>query len=333
MSARVRSIAALVIFGGFALLPLIAHLVGDSFLIVIATRILAFAIAALALDLILGYGGMVSFGHAAYLGFGAYAVAILSRAGITDLGLHLLAGIAMAAPFALITGAISLRTRGVYFIMITLAFAQMAFFFFVSLSAYGGDDGVTLQARSTILGQPLLENDTALLYVTLALLIAAYLLALRITQSRFGRVLTGARENSVRMQAIGFSPFRYQLTAYVISGCIASVAGVMLANQTEFVSPALMNWHRSGELIVMVVLGGIGNLIGAVGGAVIALLLEEWLSRMSEHWPLFFGLFLIGIVLVSRDGISGLIRRIGAQDDPAIGAEPVQDLWRAEGHG
>ena len=238
-------------------------------------------------------------------------MAILSSLGITDLGLHLLGAIAAAAPFALITGAISLRTRGVYFIMITLAFAQMAYFFFISLSAYGGDDGVTLAARSTLMGRAWLEDDRALFYTTLALLIAAYLLALRITGSRFGRVLTGTRENPLRMQAIGFSPFRYQLVAYVISGCMAAVAGVMLANQTEFVSPALMNWHRSGELIVMVVLGGIGNLIGAVGGAVIALLLEEALSRMSEHWPLFFGLFLVGIVLVSRDGISGLVRRIG----------------------
>lgn len=313
MNLRIRNIAALLIFGGFAILPWVAGLVGDDFLIVIATRILAFAIAALALDLILGYGGMVSFGHAAYLGFGAYAVAILSRAGVTELGAHLLAAIAISAPFALITGAISLRTRGVYFIMITLAFAQMAYFFFVSLSSFGGDDGVTLAGRSTLFGQPLLESDRALFYVTLALLIGIYLLALRITQSRFGRVLTGARENPVRMQAIGFSPFRYQLTAYVISGCMAAVAGVMLANQTEFVSPALMNWHRSGELIVMVVLGGVGNLIGAIGGAVIALLLEEWLSRMSEHWPLFFGLFLVLIVLLSRDGISGLIRRIGGR--------------------
>ncbi|MFV0303671.1 MAG: branched-chain amino acid ABC transporter permease [Paracoccus sp. (in: a-proteobacteria)] len=311
MSDRLRSIAALAILGGFALLPPVAAALDDSFLIVIATRILAFAIAALALDLILGHGGMVSVGHAAYLGIGAYAVAILQRSGITDLTLHLLAAIVAAAPFALVTGTISLRTRGVYFIMITLAFAQMAYFFFVSLSAYGGDDGVTLGSRSTLMGQPLLESDRALFYVTLGLLIAIYLLALRITQSRFGRVLTGTRENPVRMQAIGFSPFRYQLTAYVISGCMAAVAGVMLANQTEFVSPALMNWHRSGELIVMVVLGGTGNLIGAVGGAVIALVLEEVLARWSEHWPLFFGLILIGVVLASRDGVSGLIRRIG----------------------
>lgn len=304
-----RAWAAVILFTAFAALPLIAGALDDSYLIVIATRILAYAIAALALDLILGYGGMVSFGHAAYLGIGAYAVAILSRAGITDLGAHLLAGIAVAAVFALITGAISLRTRGIYFIMITLAFAQMGYFFFVSLSAYGGDDGVTLNARSTIFGQPLLEDNTALYYTALALLIGLYLLAVAITRSRFGRVLTGTRENPTRMQAIGFSPFRYQLTAYVISGCMASIAGVMLANQASYVSPSFMDWHRSGELVVMVVFGGIGNLLGAIAGATIALLLEEWLAILTDHWPILFGLILVLVVLYSRDGLSGLFRR------------------------
>ena len=308
-SLMTRRNAAIALFTAFALLPLVASLLNDPYLVVIATRILGFAIAALALDLILGYGGMVSFGHAAYIGIGAYSVAILGRAGITDLGAHLLAAIAAAALFALVTGAISLRTRGIYFIMITLAFAQMAFFFFMSLSAYGGDDGVTLRARSTLMGRPLLEDDRALYYVTLALLIGLYLLAVAITRSRFGRVLSGTRENPLRMQAIGFSPFRYQLTAFVISGAMASVAGVMLANQTGFVSPALMNWHVSGELVVMVVLGGTGNLLGAVAGATIALLLEELLGMLTRHWPLLFGLILVIVVLVSRDGISGLLRR------------------------
>lgn len=304
-----RAWAATILFAAFAALPLIAAALQDNYLIVIATRILAYAIAALALDLILGYGGMVSFGHAAYLGLGAYAVAILSRAGITDLGAHLLAAIVMAAVFALITGAISLRTRGIYFIMITLAFAQMAYFFFVSLSAYGGDDGVTLNTRSTVFGQPLLENDQGLYYVALGLLVGLYLIAVAITRSRFGRVLTGARENPVRMQAIGFSPFRYQLTAYVISGCMAAVAGVVLANQTNFVSPAFMDWHRSGELVVMVVFGGTGNLLGAIAGATIALLLEEWLAILTEHWQILFGLILVLVVLFSRDGLSGLFKR------------------------
>ncbi|SET29611.1 branched-chain amino acid ABC transporter permease [Paracoccus homiensis] len=304
-----RAWAATLLFAAFAALPLIAAALDDAYLVVIATRILAYAIAALALDLILGYGGMVSFGHAAYLGIGAYSVAILSRAGITDLSLHILGAIAGAAIFAVITGAISLRTKGIYFIMITLAFAQMAYFFFVSLSAYGGDDGVTLSTRSTLFGQPVLEDDTALYYTAFAILLGLYLTAVAVTRSRFGRVLTGARENPVRMQAIGFSPFRYQLTAFVISGCMTSIAGVMLANQASFVSPAYMDWHRSGELVVMVVFGGIGNLLGAVAGATIALLLEEWLAVLTEHWPLLFGLILVLVVLYSRDGLTGFFRR------------------------
>ena len=305
-----RAIAAVVLFAAFALLPLVAAATNDHYLVIIASRIIAYAIAALSLDLILGLGGMVSFGHAAFMGIGAYAVAILSRMGITDLFAHLGLAIIWAGLFALVTGAISLRTRGLYFIMITLAFAQMAYFFFVSLSALGGDDGVTLPGRSTVFGQDWLRSDHAFYYTALAMLIALYLLATRIAGSRFGRVLTGTRENPVRMQAIGYSPFRYQLAAYVMSGCMAAVAGVVLANQTEFVSPAYMNWHRSGELIVMVVLGGVGNLIGAVFGAVLALTLEELFGMLTDHWPILFGGFLVAITLASRDGAGGILRRL-----------------------
>jgi branched-chain amino acid transport system permease protein len=304
-----RILAAVALMAGLALVPVFAAATDDPFLLVIATRITAFAIAAMALDLILGYGAMVSFGHAAYLGFGAYAVAILSRFGITDLTLHLAAAIAASAVFALVTGAISLRTRGVYFIMITLAFGQMAYFFFVSLAAFGGDDGTTLDARSTLFGQPALASDLALFYTALALLAGLFLLANAITLSRFGRVLLGIRENPLRMEAIGFQPFRYKLAAYVISGAMTSVAGVLLANQAGFVSPAFMTWHRSGELIVMVVLGGIGTLTGAIGGAILALLLEEWLAIFTEHWRLIFGAMLILVALYSPTGVAGLIAR------------------------
>jgi branched-chain amino acid transport system permease protein len=304
-----RILAAVALMAGLALVPVFAAATDDPFLLVIATRITAFAIAAMALDLILGYGAMVSFGHAAYLGFGAYAVAILSRFGITDLTLHLAAAIAASAVFALVTGAISLRTRGVYFIMITLAFGQMAYFFFVSLAAFGGDDGTTLDARSTLFGQPALAGDLALFYTALALLAGLFLLANAITLSRFGRVLLGIRENPLRMEAIGFQPFRYKLAAYVISGAMTSVAGVLLANQAGFVSPAFMTWHRSGELIVMVVLGGIGTLTGAIGGAILALLLEEWLAIFTEHWRLLFGAMLILVALYSPTGVAGLIAR------------------------
>ncbi len=310
-AARLSVKVATALFIAIALVPPLAHLIGHPFLTVIATRMLVFAIAALSLDLILGYGALVSFGHAAFLGIGAYSVAILSRAGVTDIFAHVIVGVAAAAVFAAITGAISLRTRGVYFIMITLAFSQIAFFFFVSLSAYGGDDGVALAARSTVLGVPLLASDTGLFYGTLAILVLAFAALQRVVASRFGRVLIGTRESTLRMQAIGFSPFRYQLTAYVISGCLCAVAGVMLANQSAYVSPSYMSWQRSGELIVMLVLGGIGSLAGAIGGAFVTVALEEGLARFSEHWRLGFGLILVLVVLFSPDGLTGLARRLG----------------------
>jgi branched-chain amino acid transport system permease protein len=305
-----RSLMAGLIFAACAMLPLVAFALSDPFLILLATRILAYALAAMALDLILGYGAMISFGHAAYLGFGAYAVVILSRWGVTDLFAHIGFAIGLSALFALITGAICLRTRGVYFIMITLAFGQMAYFFFVSLSSFGGDDGAPLSARSTLFGQPFLESDTALYYVALALLMALFAVANQIVGSRFGRVLIGIRENPVRMQAIGLEPFRFQLTAFVISGCMTSIAGVILVNQSEFVSPAFMSWHRSGELIVMVVLGGVGTLIGAIGGAIAVLLLEDWLEMLWEHWRVLFGAVLILMVLYSPHGITGALNRL-----------------------
>lgn len=314
LSGRLK--LALCIFAVMAVVPPLAHALGEPFVIVIATRMMVFAIAALSLDLILGYGALVSFGHAAYLGFGAYAVAILSRAGIDDLVLQLLAGIVASALFAIITGAISLRTRGVYFIMITLAFGQMAFFAFVSFSALGGDDGMALPARSTLLGSPVLQDAQGMFYTVLLLLVLIFFGLYRLTMSRFGRVLTGTRDNSLRMQAIGFRPFPYQLTAYVIAGCLCSVAGVLLANQAIYVSPAYMSWHRSGELIVMLVLGGVGSLTGALVGALVTIALEEGLARFSEHWRLGFGLILVAVALFSPGGLSGLLRRLKLMRDP-----------------
>ncbi|WP_010139768.1 branched-chain amino acid ABC transporter permease [Oceanicola sp. S124] len=302
--------AALALFLLMALVPPVVTALGDPFLTVVANRMLVFAIAALSLDLILGYGAMVSFGHAAYLGFGAYAVALGARWGLSDLLAQILLGMAMSAGFALVTGAISLRTKGVYFIMITLAFAQMAYFFFVAQSSLGGDDGVALQARSSLLGVSL-EGDMALYYVTLGALMTIYAGLYRLTGSRFGRVLKGTRENALRMQAMGYRPFPYQLVAYVIAACLCSVAGVLLANLTEYVSPAYMGWHRSGELIVMLVFGGIGTLTGAVAGALVAVGLEEVLAIFSDHWRLGFGLVLVLVVLFSPDGLTGLAKRLG----------------------
>ena len=317
-AARVTGagVAAVVIFGALALLPALSAYLGDSFLLVIAERVMIFALAALALDLILGYGAMVSFGHAAFIGIGAYAVAILSSHGIGDIVLQMIAGAVASALFALVTGALSLRTRGVYFIMITLAFGQMAFFFGVSLSAYGGDDGYSLATRSSFLGTDLPSTVHGFYYLVFAVLLAVYLLARRIVASRFGRVLRGSRENPVRMGAIGFSVFPYQLIAYVISGAITSLAGVLLANQIQFVAPAFMSWQRSGELIIMVVLGGMGTLIGPVAGASVFILLEEWLAQFSQHWKLALGLILILFVLFGRGGFAGLGARLWPERRP-----------------
>jgi branched-chain amino acid transport system permease protein len=301
---------ATALFAIFGLLPFLASALGEGFLLVVATRIMIFAIAALSLDLILGFGGMVSFGHAAFIGIGAYSVGIMASAGITDIALQALVAIAMSGLFALITGAVSLRTKGVYFIMITLAFGQMAYFFMVSLSAYGGDDGMTLASRSTLAGHAVLASDWAFYYCVLAILAGFFLLANALIASRFGRVLRGIHDNPERMRAIGFSPFRYQLAAYCIAGTMAGVAGTLLANQAEFVSPAYMSWQRSGDLIFMVLLGGMGTLTGPIAGAACLMLLEETLPRFSEHWKLGLGVILILVVLHTRGGIVGFLRRL-----------------------
>ncbi len=312
-AAVAKQRGVLAIFAVLALLPLAARFGPESYLLSIATRVVVIAIAALSLDLILGFGALVSFGHAAFLGLGAYAVGILSSHGVTDILAQSAVALAAAAIFAIATGAISLRTTGVYYIMISLAFGQMLYFLAVSLSVYGGDDGITLAKRSTLAGLDLLKNNYSFYYLALAVLMAAYLFAHALVAARFGRVLIGARENPQRMRAIGFEPYPYQLTAYVISGMICALAGVLLANQAEFVSPAYMTWQRSGELLIMVILGGVGTLYGAVLGAIAFLLLEDGLSHFTEHWKMIFGPMLILIVLFGRGGIAGAARRIGSR--------------------
>jgi branched-chain amino acid transport system permease protein len=295
----------------FAVAPFFARLGGEGYVLSLLLRVMILGIAAMSLDLILGYGALISFGHAAFLGIGAYAVGILMSHGIDDAFAQLAAALAASALFALVTGAISLRTKGVYFIMITLAFGQMLYFLATSLAAYGGDDGMTLPRKSLVLGTRLLEQGYVFYYVVLACLVGAYLLCRSIVASRFGRVLRGARENPVRMQAIGFDPFAYQLAAYVIAGTLCGLAGFLLANQTEFVSPAFMTWQRSGELIIMVTLGGLGSLHGAIVGAAVFVTLEEALSRVTEHWKMIFGPMLVLVVLFARGGILGFFRRDG----------------------
>lgn len=305
-----REWCPLALFAGFAAVPFLAAATGDAHLVSLTTRVMIFALAALSLDFILGYGALVSFGHAAFLGIGAYAVGILSAGGTRELLVQVPVAMLASIGFALVTGAISLRTRGVYFIMITLAFGQMAFFLAVSLAAYGGDDGLTLSGRSLLLGFDVLRSDTALFALVFLVLASVYLAARLVVGSRFGRVVSGARENAQRLQAVGIAPFPYQLVAYVMAGAVAGLAGALLANQAEFVSPAYMTWQRSGELIIMVILGGLASLHGAILGAAAFLLLEEWLSGLTEHWKMIFGPLLVLIVLFARGGLLGLIRRV-----------------------
>jgi branched-chain amino acid transport system permease protein len=287
------------------LFPLLAQAAGQNFYIGFATRVMIFALAASSLNLVLGFAGMVSFGHAAFFGAGAYTVAILAQHGVTSAAVAWPAAILVSAGFALLIGALSLRTRGAYFIMITLAFAQMVYYLFVSLKAYGGDDGLTLPGRSSLGFGLDLKNDSTFYYVTLLCLVSFLFLFRRLIAARFGRALCAIKENEIRAEAIGFPVFALKLVAFVASGACAGLAGALIANQNVFVSPSLMHWTQSGMLMVMVIVGGIGRLYGGVFGAVILLLLEETLPAYTEHWQLPVGLMLLLIVFFAPSGIAG----------------------------
>ena len=299
-----------VLFALFALVPFAGQYTAESYLLSLVTRVMIFSIAALSLDLLVGYGALVSFGHAAFMGIGAYAVGILASHGFGDALVALPVALVASALFAWLTGIVCLRTKGVYFIMITLAFGQMAFFTASSLAPYGGDDGLTLQARSTIAGLNLLGSDRSFYYATLLCLALVYLFCQSLVRSRFGRVFRGARENATRMTTLGYDVYRYQLVAYVIAGMIAGLSGFFLANATNFVAPAYMSWQRSGELLIMIILGGIGSLNGAIVGTAAFLLLEEWLSGFTEHWKMIFGPFLVLVVVFVPGGLLGISRAI-----------------------
>jgi branched-chain amino acid transport system permease protein len=289
-------------------LPLAAHAMGDTFYVGLATRVLVFALAASSLNLILGFGGMVSFGHAAFLGIGAYSVAILMQNGIATAWVAWPLAIALTALVSLLIGWISLRTQGVYFIMITLAFAQMLYYLVISLKAYGGDDGLSLAARSMVGGGMDLSNDVHLYYLSLGVLVMAVVLMARLLNARFGHTLQAIRENEVRMTALGFAVFRYKLAAFTLAGAVAGLAGVLFANVNGFVSPAMMQWSQSGMLMMMVILGGVGHLYGGVIGAIVFLLLEEFLSHYTMHWQLGLGAVLLAVVLFAPNGITSLLR-------------------------
>ncbi|MBF0289301.1 MAG: branched-chain amino acid ABC transporter permease [SAR324 cluster bacterium] len=305
----------------FLLLPLIASALGDAYLVTLFTRILIYALAAVSLDLILGYGGMNSLGHTAFFGTGAYVVGILAfhiqeetlflswpieLSGSSNAILVWLLAVLFSAFMSGLIGALSLRTTGIQFIMITLAFAQMLYYLFVSLEAYGGDDGISLWARNKL---PIFDtaDDTSFYYLCLGFLVIFVFLSYRLVHSHFGRVIRGAKQNLQRMQSLGFPIYRYQLVCFIIAGAGAGLAGALMANQSEFVSPGLLHWTHSGEMMIMVLLGGMGTLIGPILGATALLLLEEFLSVYTEHWMAFLGPFLIIVVLFAKRGLYGLL--------------------------
>lgn len=290
-----------------AAVPPIAAAVAQPYYVDLFTRIMIFAIAALSLDLIMSYGGMLSFGHAAYLGVGAYVVGIAGSYGIDNGVIQFLIAIAASAVVATIIGLVSLRTSGVHFIMITLAFSQMLYFLAISVNTYGGADGMPLPQPSQFGDLIPLDQPNVLFYFIFAFLAVFMWIQSRIVRSRFGMAIRGARSNPRRMAALGFPVFRYRLAAFVISGVMCGVAGALLANQALFVSPAIMQWSRSGEIMVMVIMGGMGTLLGPVLGAAAYLLLEDVLAGWTEYWALYLGPILVLIVLLGRRGIMSFV--------------------------
>jgi branched-chain amino acid transport system permease protein len=306
MRASPRTLAVVAVLLALAAVPPLALALGQPFYLDLFRRIMIFAVAAVSLNLILGYGGMVSFGHAAYLGVGAYAVGILAHHGVDNGFLQFAVAIVASAAVALVIGAVSIRTSGVYFIMITLAFTQMLFYLGISLEEYGGDDGMRLAARSQFFGLDL-GSPTPFYYFVLAVLAGFLYLVHRLVNSRFGMVIRATKSNEARTRAIGLAPYAYKLVAFVIAGAMCGVAGALLVNQTAYLTPEFMNWTRSGEIMFMVILGGIATLIGPVLGTAALLLLEDLLAGWTTHWQIILGPILVLVVLFTRRGLAGLL--------------------------
>lgn len=315
------NIATLLVALAFLAVPTAATFLESNYIITVATRVAIYGIVAVSLDTLVGRGNLVSFGHAAYFGLGGYAVAIASFHLANDVPILGWSGtnealiawplaMAVAGFAALIIGALSLRTAGVYFIMITLAFAQMLFFLFVALKYYGGDDGLSLSTRNLFAGNRI-TDARSFYWISVAALALCVLLSWRILNSRFGMVLRGAAASERRMAALGFPVYRYRLATFVIAGMMAGLAGALWANQTRFVSPDMLSWVRSGEFLVMVIMGGLSSLMGPVVGAAAFLLIESYLSGLTEHWQMVFGPFVLLVAVFAPRGLWGALRGKG----------------------
>ena len=324
-----RRVTVLVFLFAAIAFPYAMQSIDQLYYVTMASRILIYALAATSLNLVLGYGGMISFGHAAFVGAGAYTASILIVEGITSVWIGWPLAMAVSGLLALAIGAMSLRTRGVYFIMITLAFAQMIYYLTVSMKAYGGDEGLNLAQRSSIGFGFDLKDDLTFYYVVLAVLVTVLFLMSRVVDARFGRVIQAIRENETRMEAIGYPTFRFKLICFALAGALGGLAGALLANQNTYVNPGILHWSESGKLMIMVILGGVGHLYGGVIGAVALLGVEdllanyriEWLASLypnyQQHSLLAVGVLMLAVVLFAPQGVSGLfarLRRSGPKD-------------------
>ena len=310
-----------VLLAGLIAVPLIAWAMDEPFTITLATRVAVLALAGVGLNIALGLGGLVSLGHAAFFGIGGYAMGILAShaqsyvplaewpiliEGTKAMPVIWLVALVSSALAALVIGALSLRTSGVYFIMITLAFGQMLFFFSISWPAYGGEDGLPIYTRNTFPGLNMFD-PLQFFAICAGLLMLALWLNARLIRSPFGLALNAARQNTARVEAVAMSPFRLRLAAFVISGAITGLAGALFADLNRFVSPSMFSWQTSGEIMIFVILGGVGRLYGPLAGAALFITLEHWLGGLSEYWHIYLGLLLLAVVLYAPGGIIGTL--------------------------
>ena len=301
---RVVALAAL---AAALAVPWLLHALGADFYLSFASRIVIFALAATSLNLLLGYGGMVSLGHTAFFGLGAYATGIMLSEGVQSAAAQLLVTLLLVALAALLIGAISLRTRGVYFIMITLAFAQMLFYLANSIKQWGGDEGLTVKVRTLLPFGLDLRDGATLYYTALALLALALVVLARFVPSRLGRAVLALRDDEQRAEALGLPTFKVKLAIFVVAGVLAGVAGALNVNLQGYVSPSQLHWTQSGTLMVMVILGGVGTVWGGLLGAAALLLLQEVLSAYTRHWGFWTGWVLLAVVLFARQGLAGIV--------------------------
>jgi branched-chain amino acid transport system permease protein len=308
--ARIAAAAALL---AAIAVPWVLQAAGAEFYLGTASRILVYAIAATSLNLLLGYAGMISLGHAAFFGLGAYSTAILLSEGVRSGLVHLLAVVVVAGGAALLIGAISLRTRGVYFIMITLAFAQMLFYLGNSMKGYGGDEGLTVRVRSLLPGGIDLRNGTTFYLCALVVLAVLLFFLHRFIHSRFGRAVQALRDDEVRAEALGIPVFAAKLVIFVVAGMVCGLAGALSMNLQGYVSPNLLHWTQSGTLLVMVILGGVGTLWGGLIGAAALLLMQELLAAQTEYWEFWIGWVLLAVVLFARHGLVGILQSMVAR--------------------